>query len=221
MPGLQWVAGWRRLLAAAALTALGSLQAASAEEPGFVPLFDGKTLGGWIGATEGYKVEEGAIVCIPEKGGNLLSEREYADFDLKFDFRLAPHGNNGIAIRAPREGHVATLGMEIQILDNTHPKYATLAPYQYHGSVYGVIPAKRGYLRPVGEWNEQEIRCRGSQVTVILNGETIVDGDVAAACQPKPLDGKDHPGVLRKSGHVGFLGHGEPVAFRNVRIKPL
>lgn len=220
MTGLCRMNTWRTVLATATFL-VSCFQVAAADEPGFVPLFDGKSLAGWIGATNGYKVEDGTIVCIPEKGGNLLSEREYGDFDLKLEFRLAPHGNNGIAIRAPREGHVATLGMEIQVLDNTHAKYATLAPYQYHGSVYGVIPAKRGYLRPVGEWNEQEIRCRGSQVTVILNGETIVDGDVLAASRPHTLDGKDHPGLKRTTGHVGFLGHGEPVAFRNIRIKPL
>ena len=209
----------RRFLAALVLTVLGATAAAA--EDGFVPLFDGKTLTGWMGATNGYKVEDGTITCIPEIGGNLMTEREYADFDLKLEFKLTPHGNNGIGIRAPAKGHVATEGMEIQVLDNTHPKYSKLAPYQYHGSVYGVIPAKRGYLRAVGEWNEQEIICRGSHVTVILNGETIVDGDVIEASKPKTPDGKDHPGLLRKSGHIGFLGHGEPVQFRNIRIKPL
>ena len=211
----------RRLLLASCL--LGCAAGASAAEEGFIPLFDGQSLAGWMGATEGYKVEDGTITCIPGKGGggNLLTEREFADFDLKLEFRLPPGGNNGVAIRAPREGHVATLGMEIQILDSTHPKYAKLEKYQYHGSVYGVIPAKRGYLRAVGEWNEQEIRCRGSHVTVILNGETIVDGDVIAASEPKTVDGKDHPGVRRTSGHVGFLGHGDAVQFRNIRIKPI
>ena len=193
----------------------------AAEEDGFVPLFDGRTLQGWMGSTDGYEVADGAITCIPAKGGNLLTEREYGDFVLRLDFLVPPGGNNGVGIRAPRTGHIATLGMEIQILDNPDPKYAKLAPYQYHGSVYGLIPAKRGYLRPAGEWNTQEIRCIGSRVTVVLNGETIVDGDVQQAATPKALDGKDHPGVLRTSGHVGFLGHGDRVQFRNIRIKEL
>ncbi len=113
---------------------------------GFVSLFDGISLTGWQGATDGYTVVDGAIQCLPGKGGNLLTEKEFSDFELRMEFRLPPGGNNGVGLRAPAQGHVATEGIEIQILDNTAEKYKTLAPYQYHGSVYGLIPAKRGYL---------------------------------------------------------------------------
>jgi hypothetical protein len=221
------MATWRAVWMAVSVVALVWLPARSLRaveipgEEGFVSLFDGQSLDGWIGAVQGYAVEDGAITFIPEKGGNLLTKDEYKDFALRLQFRVPPGGNNGVAIRAPKEGHVATLGMEIQILDNPAEKYATLAPYQYHGSVYGVIPAKRGYLRPAGEWNDQEIRCVGSRVTVILNGETIVDGDVIEASTPQAMDGKEHPGVRRTSGHVGFLGHGDRAQFRQIRIKAL
>ena len=188
---------------------------------GFVSLFDGQTLTGWTGATGGYTVVEGAIQCLPDKGGNLLSEKDFADFTLRLEFRLPPGGNNGIGIRAPAMGHVATEGMEIQILDNTAPKYKTLAPYQYHGSVYGLIPAQRGYLREVGVWNEQEITCVGRKITVRLNGTTIVDGDLDAALLNGAMDGKDHPGARRTTGRVGFLGHNDPVAFRHIRIREI
>lgn len=188
---------------------------------GFVSLFDGHTLTGWIGATEGYAIVDGEIRCIPDKGGNLLSEKEYSDFILHLEFRLSPGGNNGIGIRAPAEGHVATEGLEIQILDNTAEKYKALAPYQYHGSVYGLIPAKRGYLREVGVWNEQEIRCIGRQITIRLNGDVIVDGNLDDALQGGAMDGKEHPGARRASGRVGFLGHEDPVAFRHIRIREI
>ena len=185
---------------------------------GFVTLFDGQTLTGWTGATEGYTVVDGAIQCRPDKGGNLLTEKDYADFTLRLEFRLPPGGNNGVGIRAPAMGHVATEGIEIQILDNTAEKYKTLAPYQYHGSVYGLIPAQRGYLREVGVWNDQEIRCVGRQITIRLNDTVIVDGDLDDALRNGALDGKEHPGARRTTGRVGFLGHNDPVAFRHIRI---
>lgn len=193
----------------------------AAEETGFVSLFDGKTLAGWVGATNGYAVEEGAIVCLPKGGGNLYTEKEYADFILRLEFKLTPGANNGLGIRAPLKGDAAYAGMELQVLDNTADRYKNLKPYQYHGSVYGVAPAKRGFLKPVGEWNEQEVTCQGRRVKVVLNGETIVDVDLDEVSTPKTLDGGNHPGLKRESGHIGFLGHGARVEFRNLRIKDL
>lgn len=190
-------------------------------DAGFVSLFDGKTLTGWTGATDGYAVVDGAIQCLPEKGGNLLTEQDFADYTLRLEFRLPPGGNNGVGIRAPAMGHVATEGIEIQILDNTDEKYKTLAPYQYHGSAYGLIPAKRGYLREVGVWNDQEITCVGRKIAVRLNGTTIVDGDLDEALRHGALDGKAHPGALRTTGRIGFLGHNDPVAFRHIRIREI
>ena len=126
-----------------------------------------------------------------------------------------------LGIRAPLEGDAAYLGMELQILDNTADIYARLEPYQYHGSVYGVIPAKRGFLRPVGEWNEEEVRVEGTRIRIILNGEVIVDGDIAEARDKGTMDHQDHPGLKREKGHIGFLGHGSLVQFRKIRIKEL
>ena len=198
-----------------------SAQSSGCEE-GFVSLFDGKTLSGWMGATDGYEVKEGAIVCIPKVGGNLFSDKEYGDFHLKLEFRLTPGGNNGLAIRSPNvKGSAAYQGIELQVLDNTAEKYSKLKPYQYHGSVYGIVPAKREGLKPTGEWNRQEVIYRGSHMTVILNGVTIVDADVIEASTPNTMDGKDHPGAKRTRGHIGFLGHGSAEAFRNLRIKEL
>lgn len=191
-------------------------------EFGFVSLFDGKTLDGWMGATDGYEVKDGAIVCIPKIGGNLFTEKEYGDFHLKLEFRLTPGGNNGIAIRSPNiKGSAAYEGIELQVLDNTAEKYSKLQPYQFHGSVYGIVPAKREGLKPVGEWNRQEVIFQGSHIKVILNGVNIVDADVTEASTPQTMDGKAHPGVKRTKGHIGFLGHGSAEAFRNLRIKEL
>lgn len=191
-------------------------------EEGFVPLFNGWDLSGWMGGTEGYIPENGKIVIYPEKGsGNLYTRKEYGDFVFRFDFKLTPGANNGLGIRTPAEGDAAYVGTELQILDNTADKFADLKPYQYHGSIYGIVPAKRGFLRPVGEWNRQEVTVQGSRVTVRLNGVIITDADVGEASFGGTMDGRDHPGLSRDSGHIGFLGHGSRVEFRNIYIKEL
>ncbi len=201
-------------------TAVGAEPAA---EEGFVSLFDGKTLAGWMGAQDAYRVEDGKLACVEGTAGNLLTEKEYADFVFRFEFRLTPGANNGLGVRCPAraKGNLHLDGIELQILDNTAEKYATLKPYQFHGSVYGVQPARREGLKPVGEWNSQEVTVQGRRIQVVLNGTTIVDVDLDQATQNGTLDGQPHPGLKRESGHLGFLGHGDRVEFRNLRIKEL
>jgi hypothetical protein len=193
-----------------------SLSADEAHD-GFVLLFDGTSLAGWKGDTKGYQAEAGRLVCKP--GGRLWIDGEYANFVFRFEFKLTPGANNGVGIRTPTEGDPAYVGMEIQILDDDAPKYAKLAPYQYHGSIYGVAPAKRGALKPAGEWNSQEIRAEGSKIKVTLNGQVIVDADLSEI--KETIDKRAHPGLHNAKGHIGFLGHGDPLEFRNIRIKEL
>lgn len=214
---------WRQLilLFIAFSTCLSSF--AQEEELGFTPLFNGKNLDGWVGNKSSYQIKDGIIVIEPNGGGggNLFTEKEYGDFILRFEFQLTPGANNGLGIHAPLEGDAAYVGKEIQILDNEAEKYAGLEVYQYHGSVYGVIAAKRGFLKPVGEWNQQEVIVQHPKIKVILNGETILEGDYLEASRNGTLDKKDHPGLKRSSGHIGFLGHGDVVRFKNIRIKEL
>jgi hypothetical protein len=186
------------------------------EKDGFVLLFDGKSVDGWQGDTTGYVPEAGGVlVCKP--GGSLLTKKEYADFVFRFEFKLPAGGNNGVGIRTPAKGDPAYAGMEIQILDDSAPKYAKLMPYQYHGSIYGVVPAKRGALKPAGEWNSEEIVAKGSQIKVTVNGKVVVDADIGPI--KETIDLRPHPGLHNAKGFIGFLGHGDRLEFRNIRIK--
>lgn len=191
---------------------------ASKNAAGFESIFNGKDLSGWVGATEGYEVVDGAIQCQKGSGGNLLTEKEYGDFVARLEFRLPPGGNNGLAIRAPLQGNPAYQAMtELQVLDSTHPKYANLDKRQYHGSAYGMAAATRGYLRPVGEWNFQEVTVNGSTITVELNGSVILKTDLAKVTEY--MADSPHPGKDRPSGHFGFAGHGDAVQFRRLSIR--
>ena len=196
---------------------------ADEEKEGFKILFDGTHLEEWTGNKRDYSVESGNIVLHPSEGsgGNLYTKNQYYNFVYRFEFMLTPGANNGLGIRTPMEGDAAYVGMELQILDNDAPVYENLAVYQYHGSVYGVIPAKRGFLKPNGEWNYQEVIADGDNIKVILNGTTILEGNIREASRNGTIDKRDHPGLLNKKGHIAFLGHGSKVKFRNIRIKAL
>jgi hypothetical protein len=224
------------LLVTVCLGLAGITAAAQAQEKGFTTLFNGKDLTGWVygrraGGAEnktgkGYQVENGVLFTTKEDGGNLFTEKEYADFVLRFEFKLTVNANNGIGIRAPLEGDAAYVGMEIQVLDDSGSEYTKLQPAQYHGSIYQMFPAKRGHQKPVGEWNSEEITAKGRQVTVKLNGVTITDGNLDDV-KDEALLGKHRDlskpegsrGIANTKGHVGFLGHGAHVEFRNIRIR--
>ena len=221
------------LLAAAAPASLAARQA----EEGFTPLFNGRDLTGWIygrrGGAEhrtgrGYQVENGVLFTTAEDGGNLFTEKQYSDFVLRFEFRLTENANNGIGIRAPIEGDAAYSGMEIQVLDDGGSKYRDLKPAQYHGSVYQMFPARRGFQKPVGEWNSEEIRVEGRRITVTLNGTVIVDANLDEVKDEQLLarhrdlaKPEGSRGIANTRGHIGLLGHGTRVEFRKIRIKEL
>ncbi|MFP6901881.1 MAG: DUF1080 domain-containing protein [Opitutales bacterium] len=177
-----------------------------------VSLFNGKDLTGWKNAK--YLVEDGVLVS---KGANLVTEKQYSNYVFEFDFLLPPGGNNGLGIHYPGNGNPAYSGMELQILDNSHPKYAKLKDYQYHGSLYTLKPAKRGHLKLVGEWNHQKVTIDGPLVKVELNGVVILKANLDEINKEKPK----HKGAQRRSGHICFAGHGAPVKFKNITIKEL
>ncbi|MEO1862789.1 MAG: DUF1080 domain-containing protein [Verrucomicrobiia bacterium] len=185
----------------------------------FKSAFNGKNFEGWAGPTNNYSVDHGSIQCMKGKGGTIYVNDELSDFSARIEFKLPPGGNNGLAIRYPGSGDTAYVGMcELQVLDDSAKKYAKLHPAQYHGSAYGMAPAARGYQRPVGEWNFQEVTVDGSSIKVELNGTLILNADLANVEKPMYDIGK-FKGRLRKSGYFGFAGHGDAVSFRNISIR--
>jgi Domain of Unknown Function (DUF1080) len=191
---------------------------------GFVSLFDGKTLDGWKeihkGSGPSYFVTNGVIASPPNAGNDLVTDRTFGDYILRMDFKLTPGANNGVGIRVPFETNDLTYsGNEVQILDDDDPQYAHLEAGQYCGSLYKIFAAKRGALKKVEEWNRYEIRALGRRITVVLNGQTIVDGNLNDVTNREVLRG--HPGMLRDSGHIALLGHWSYVEFRNIFIKEL
>lgn len=187
--------------------------------PGYERVFNGVNFDGWSGPLDSYEIVDGALRCKPHAGGTIFTKAVYADFAVQLEFLLPPGGNNGLAIRYPGYGDTAYVGMcELQVLDNTAEKFARLDPRQYHGSVYGQVPAHRGYLRKPGVWNFQEVTVIGSRITVELNGTVILDADLSETTdfmyEPEKFAGR-----TRTEGHFGFAGHNDPVAFREVWIK--
>lgn len=195
---------------------------ASKGRDGFQSVFNGKDFSGWAGPVENYDIKDGTVICKPKKGGTIYTKDEYADFVARLEFKVPAGGNNGLAIRYPGNGDTAYVGMcELQVLDDNYEKATNskLDPRQVHGSAYGMAAAQRGYHRPVGEWNFQEVTVKGSKIKVELNGTVILDTDLSTV--KDFMANSPHPGKDRTSGHFGFAGHNDPVAFRNVSIKKL
>lgn len=192
------------------------------KKEGYKVLFDGTSMSQWTNNTNEYVLENGCIVMYPRTGhGNLYTKEQFDNFILRFEFLLTPEANSGLGIRhkmiTTESGYD---GMELQILDSEAPMYKDLKPYQYHGSVYGWIPAKRGFLKPAGEWNSQEVIADGDNIKITLNGTVIVDGNLREATKGTP-DDKVPATLFYEKGHIAFLGHNSMVSFKNIRIKEL
>ena len=186
---------------------------------GFTALFNEKDLTGWKilnGKIESWGVDKGLLFVKGGGGGWLMTEKEYANFELRLEFKVPEKANSGVALRSPMKGDPAYTGMEIQILDD--PAYKGLQKWQATGSIYGVVAASKVPTKKIGEWNSYRIVCNGRKVTIELNGEKVVDADLDDHVKDH---GKEHPGILRKKGHLGLQEHGGRVEFRNLYVKEL
>ena len=207
-------------LASLVLALAAAAAAAPPVDDAYVPLFDGRTTDGWVpvgGQPGNWSVDDGRLVTKGQGGGWLSTERTYADFALSLEYSVSPGGNSGVFLRAPRQGDPAYTGMEIQILDDDAEMYRDLKPFQYTGSIYGVVAARRGHTQPPDHWNRLEITARGPKVTVTLNGTSIVDANLEDHADAVAA----HPGIRRTDGYIGLQTHSDRVEFRNIKIKEL
>lgn len=237
-------------------------------DEGFVDLFNGRDLSGWEGATEMYGVETirmvmrgtgvtndvNVLACFPDrklpegKRGNLYTAKDYRNFVLRFEFCMPTNGNNGLGIRTKLNGGGAYDGMcELQLLDDGGSEYYDakakrdlLKPYQYTGSVYGIVPSLRdnvnkqiwgkdqffagggSYVRRSGMWNFEEVKVVGEEIEVYLNGYLVTKADLSGyRGDGDTPDGKRHPGLHNRRGRLCWMGHGHHVMFKNIRIREL
>jgi hypothetical protein len=174
-----------------------------------------------------WKVENGVLHGSEPRGTWLVSEKEYGDFVLEFEWKLGKRGNSGTALRAPLFGDPAFDGMELQMVDpRYYPSNMTVTPAELTGSLYKAVAPTAQLLKPM-DWNKYQITCKGSSVKVILNGEQILDVDLEQQTKPtKRHDNTDAPPLKDRprKGHLGFQElsrEGGHVQIRNARIKVL
>jgi len=192
----------------------------SGAERGFTPLFNGKNLDGWQGMggpTSNWAVKDGMLSCTGQKGSQwIATKEEYADFDLRLEYKIPKNGNSGVFIRAPKKGAAWVAGMEIQVLDDFGDKWKNLKPAQFTGSIYAIQAPSKRVTKKAGAWQTMRIRCEGTNCDVWINGEHVVKGDLAKLAKTHT-----QPGLKRKSGFIGLQNHASPVHYRNIQIKVL
>ena len=260
MRKLIWAAAGVVAMAAAGCCSCATNAPKEIPETGFVSIFNGKDLTGWTGATAMYGVdpkEPGILQCFPERRSQqpdglfeLMTEKTYRNFILRFDFVMPPNGNNGLGIRMlnAKDDAAYHAMCELQLLDDGGSEYYDpkgdprnlLDPFQYTGSVYGVVPCRRdnvgrklagrerdftgggSYVHRPGMWNSEEVRVVGEEIEVRLNGELITKADLSQFVgNGDTLDHQQHPGLHNERGSIGWLGHGHNVKWRNIRILEL
>ncbi len=183
-------------------------------------LFNGRDLSGWeIINSEGnpWHVSDSVLFTDGSSGGWLSTERQYDDFELTLEFKVSSGGNSGIFIRSPREGDPAYTGIEIQILDDNAEKYANLKPWQYAGSLYGIVPATKNIFTKSNQWQKMKIICDGPEILVSLNNTPVVETNLVDHMWQEDT----HPGLKRRRGYIGLQSHGSQVEFRNINIEVL
>ena len=233
----QSIAGFARILAVFAGAFLLAAHALADENTltrkearsGWLLLFDGRTLNGWMtsdGKPSRRPVEDGCLN--PHQSGHymLFHTQRWSDFVLTLDFKITNGCNSGIFVRTasltPRPGHdVGFNGIEVQIIDSTN------ADYYDTGSIYDLSKPTKNAMKPTGEWNHVEIACAGSLIDVVLNGEKVNHVDLDQFTEPnKRPDGTPHKFDITykthpRTGYIGLQDHGSDCWFKNIKLRPL
>ena len=203
------------------------------KKDGFVLLFDGKTLDGWRNykkeqVNPKWTVADGAITLLSKGAGDLITTKQFTDFELRVEFKIAADGNSGIMWHVSEKfGAPYESGPEYQILDSFAKTgfQAEVAKGNMAGAFYDIIPVKAEISKPAGEWNEGVIRIVGSKITLSINGKVTADVDSTTdefkAMLAKSKFAKWDHFNKETTGHICFQDHGNPVSFRSIRIKEI
>lgn len=186
---------------------------------GWIPLFNGSSLDGWTAPQNpnAWSVSGKSITCSGGSSSDLWwTDREFADFILKLDFKLSPGANSGVFFRSPQ----TTLPrdrMEVQLADDYGESQRAVLPVQRTGAIHAVVPARLRATRRAGQWNSMEIRAEGRKIRVRLNEKIVVDSNFDDFINQFP----DRPALARSSGYIGLQSHSGRAEFRNLQVQVL
>lgn len=209
----------------------GPVNALTAEEKaeGYVLLFNGKSTAGWRGYKQqtmpaGWQVVDGALTRV-KPAGDIITTSQYANFELRLDWKISPAGNSGIFYRVTEEGEdTYNSGPEYQVLDDVLHKDGA-SRLTAAGSCYGLYPSPVGVVHPAGEWNQARIVVNGDDVQHWLNGIKVVEYHLGSAeweAKVKASKFAQWPEYGRSSrGYIGLQDHGDRVSYRSIRIRVL
>ena len=218
----------------AALTTVMPPANAGAPQDGWTNLFDGASLKGWRGykqpdaAKTRWKVEGGMLTVDPGDGSDTRGARDlittgtYDNFELAFEWKVAPGGNSGLKYFV-LEDRDSAIGHEYQIIDDTKHPDAKIGPHRQTAALYDVLPAANRPLKPAGEFNQSRVVVNGRNVQHWLNGTRVLQYELASPALQAAIDTSKFKGIERfgkpQKGHILIQDHGDRVWYRSIRIK--
>ncbi|MDJ0652598.1 MAG: DUF1080 domain-containing protein [Xanthomonadales bacterium] len=193
------------------------------------PLFDGQTLSGWRGyhdqsVPNGWRVEDG-LLHFSSGRGDLVTVETFSDFELSLEWKISEGGNSGIFyLAALGADQIYMSAPEMQVLDDERHRDGK-DPLTSAGANYGLHPAPRGVVKPAGQWNAARIKVEDERIEHWLNGQLMVEYTIGSPEWQALVDDSkftDWPEYGKsRTGHIGLQDHGDPVWYRNIRIRRL
>jgi hypothetical protein len=236
-----------RLVTVFALATISAVQAGAQNAPapntlsaaekaaGWTLLFDGRTLDGWRGYKKAdangmrWKVDDGAL-SLPAQAaagttsGDIISRDTFEQFELAFDWRIAPAGNSGVKYFI-LEDRDSAIGHEYQVIDDQRHADAKIGAHRQTAAFYDVLPAADRPIKPAGEWNTSRIVVRGQTVEHWLNGKKVLQYELGSPALKAAIDKSKFKGIARfgtlQNGHILLQDHGNQVWFRSIKIRRL